>query len=99
MKAIGGLIKIAVTLVIIVFAILNTAPVEITYFFGAPSLRMPMFIVVLGAMLLGVVLTTLMYYLDRFKLSHTVSVQKKQIKKLEEELERLRNLPFTDMKD
>ncbi|MGE4318264.1 MAG: lipopolysaccharide assembly LapA domain-containing protein [Deferribacterales bacterium] len=99
MRAIAGLIKIAVTLVIIVFAILNTGPVEIQYFFGAPMLKMPVFIVVLGAMLLGVILTTLMYYLDRFKLSHTVSVQKKQIKKLEDELERLRNIPFTDMKD
>lgn len=99
MKAFTGIIKIAVTLVIVVFAILNTSSVEIKYFFGSPTLKMPIFMVVLGALLLGVVLTTLMYYLDRFKLSHQVGTQKKQIKKLEDELERLRNLPFTDLKD
>lgn len=98
MKTISGLIKIAVTLVIIVFAILNTETVQVKYFFGAPKLKMPVFIIALGSMLLGVVLTTLMYYLDRFKLSHQISGLKKQVKKQEDELERLRNLPFTEDK-
>lgn len=99
MRAIAGLIKIAVTLVIIVFAIMNVNTVEVKYFFGAPTLKMPLFIVVLGSMLFGVVLATLMYYLDRFKMSHQIGQLKKQVKKQDDELERLRNIPFMDKMD
>ena len=94
MKIISGIIKIAATLAIVVFAILNTNPMQVYYFFNKEAVQLPAFIVILAAMLFGVLLTGMLYSLDRFKLKRQMGTLKKQIKKQEEELVRLRNIPF-----
>jgi len=98
MKAISGIIKIAATVVIVVFSILNTAPVEVYYFFNKPAIKLPSFIVVLSALLFGVLLSGMLYSMDRFRLRRQMSGMKKQIKKQEDELTRLRNIPFEEPK-
>lgn len=99
MKFISGLIKIAATLIIVVFAILNTAPMKVNYFYNKPPLEMPAFIVILSALLFGVLITGLLYSLDRFRLKRHISGLKKHIKKQEDELVRLRNIPFEETKE
>ncbi|PLX70701.1 MAG: hypothetical protein C0602_04120 [Denitrovibrio sp.] len=94
MKFISGLIKIAATLIIVVFAILNTAPMQVNYFFNKPPMQLPVFIVVLSAILFGVLLTGMLYSMDRFRLKRQISALKKEIKKQEDEMVRLRNIPF-----
>jgi len=96
MKMIGGIIKIAATVVIVVFAILNTAPMQVNYFFERPPLELPVFIVVLSALLFGVLLSGLLYSMDRFRLKRHISQLKKHIKKQEDEMTRLRNIPFEE---
>ena len=99
MKMISGLIKIAATVVIVVFAILNTAPVQVNYFFNKPPIQLPAFIVVLSALLFGVLLSGMLYSMDRFRLKRNISSLKKQIKKQDDELTRLRNIPFEETKN
>lgn len=99
MKLISGLIKLAAVGVIVVFSILNTAPMQVNYFFGRPPVELPSFIVVLSALLFGILLSGLLYSIDRFRLKRNISGLKKQIKKGEEELTRLRNIPFEESKD
>jgi len=96
MKLISGLIKIAATIVIVVFAILNTDPMQVSYFFNKPPIELPTFIVVLTALLFGVLLSGLLYSLDRFRLKRQISSMKKQLKKQDDEMTRLRNIPFED---
>ncbi|MGD9807440.1 MAG: lipopolysaccharide assembly LapA domain-containing protein [Deferribacterales bacterium] len=99
MKVISGIIKIAATIIIVVFAILNTAPMQVNYFYNRPPLELPAFIVILGAVLFGVLLTGMLYSLDRFRLKRQIGSMKKHIKKQEDEMTRLRNIPFTEAKD
>ena len=96
MKFISGLIKIAATIVIVVFAILNTDPMQVNYFFNKPPLELPAFIVILTALLFGILLTGLLYSMDRFRLKRQMGAMRKQIKKQEDELIRLRNIPFEE---
>lgn len=98
MRVISGIIKLAATIVIVVFAILNTAPIEVKYFFDRPPLVMPAFIVILGAVLFGVLLSGMLYSIDRLKMKMELSSLKKEIKKQEEEMTRLRNIPFEEPK-
>ncbi|PLX68166.1 MAG: hypothetical protein C0603_08645 [Denitrovibrio sp.] len=99
MKLLSGLIKIAATVAIVIFSILNTAPMSINYFFDRPAISLPIFIVVLSALLFGVLLSGLLYSMDRFRLKRQISSMKKQLKKQEDEMVRLRNIPFEEPKD
>lgn len=96
MKFLSGIIKIAATVLIVVFAILNTAPMQVNYFFNKPAIQLPAFIVVLSALLFGVLISGLLYSMDRFRLKRNISQLKKQIKKQEDEMVRLRNIPFEE---
>jgi len=96
MKLISGIIKIAATIIIVVFAILNTAPMQVNYFYNKPPLELPAFIVILSALLFGVLITGMLYSLDRFRLKRQISGLKKHIKKQDDELVRLRNIPFAE---
>lgn len=98
MKFISGIIKLAAVVVIVVFSILNTDPIQVHYFFNRPPLQLPAFIVVLAALLFGMLLSGLLYSLDRFRLKRDISGLKKQLRKGEDELTRLRNIPFEEPK-
>jgi uncharacterized integral membrane protein len=99
MRTISGLIKLAVAAIIIVFAIQNTEAVKVTYFFGRPPIELPLFIVVLAALLFGVLLSGMLYSMDRFRLKRNISGLKKHITKQDDELIRLRNIPFEEPKN
>jgi len=99
MKMISGLIKIAASVVIVIFAILNTDPMNVHYFFNKQPIQLPVFIVVLSALLFGVLLSGLLYSMDRFRLKRQISGMKKHINKQDDELVRLRNIPFEESKE
>jgi len=99
MKLISGLIKIAATVAIVIFSILNTGTMEIHYFFEKPPVQLPVFIVVLSSILVGVLISGLLYSMDRFRLSRKISAMNKHIKKQDDELVRLRNIPFEESKE
>jgi uncharacterized integral membrane protein len=99
MKLFSGLIKIAATVAIVVFSILNTGQMDIYYFFDKPPVKLPVFIVVLSGILLGVLISGLLYSMDRFRLSRRISGLKKHLKKQDDELVRLRNIPFDEPKE
>ncbi len=77
MKIFSGLIKIAATVAIVIFSILNTAPMSVHYFFGKSPVQLPIFIVVLSSLLLGVLLSGLLYSMDRFRLKRQIGMMKK----------------------
>jgi uncharacterized membrane protein YciS (DUF1049 family) len=54
----------------------------------------PLFFVVLLVFALGMLITMVMLGLDRFKLSYTIRRANKKIRKLEKELQGLRELPL-----
>lgn len=99
MKLISGLIKLAAVAVIVVFSIMNTESVSIKYFYNIDPITLPVFIVVLSALLLGVLVSGLLYSMDRFSLKRQIGKLNKHIKKQDDELVRLRNIPFEEPKD
>ena len=96
MKLLSGFIKILATVAIVIFSILNTASMSVNYFFEKPPIQLPVFIVVLSALLFGVLLSGLLYSMDRFRLKRQISALRKQLKKQEDEMVRLRNIPFDE---
>jgi uncharacterized integral membrane protein len=96
MKLIGSIIKIAIVAAVILFAVMNVQQVDVTYFYNTPPLKLPMFIVLLAAVLTGAVLVSLLYLVDRLKLTTLIRQYKKKLKNAEDEINRLRNLPILE---
>jgi len=60
---------------------------------------LPVFIIILGAFLLGVIFTSIIGIIEGMKVRVTNSRLKRKIKKLQSEVDALRNLPLTGPTD
>jgi uncharacterized membrane protein YciS (DUF1049 family) len=68
----------------------------VTYFFNSPAVQMPLFLVIIASMVIGLVLSSLLYFFDRMKLTGEIRKLKKKVKASEDEITRLRSLPFNE---
>ena len=96
MKIFGIILKAFVLAIIVVFAAFNMEMVNITYFVGKDPLILPLFMVMLITFLLGMIAVYLLFIGDRVSLKKELSRTKRDMKKANDELIRLRNLPLLD---
>ena len=96
MKIFGIILKAFVLAIIVVFAAFNMEKVNISYFVGKEPLVLPLFMVMLIVFLLGMIAVYILFVGDRLSLNKELSRAKRDIKKLNDELIRLRNLPLLD---
>ncbi|HAL87416.1 MAG TPA: DUF1049 domain-containing protein [Deferribacteraceae bacterium] len=96
MKIISNTIKLLIVAVVVIFAVMNVQQVEVTYFFNSPAVQMPLFLVIIASMVIGLVLSSLLYFFDRMKLTSEIRKLKKKVKLSEDEITRLRSLPFNE---
>ena len=95
MRIISTLIKIILITAVVLFCALNLERVQVQYFFDRPPIEAPLFVVMLAAMFLGIVLASILYLTDRFKLARKNKQLKKELKNAENEIKKLRNLPLS----
>ena len=95
MRFLALILIIAVFCAALVFAIQNnnqTAALTIGSFSTDP---LPVFIIILGAFLMGVVFTSIIGIIEGMKLRVSNARLKHKVKKLQSEVDALRNLPLT----
>jgi uncharacterized integral membrane protein len=75
----------------ITFAVENTEPVSLRYYFGLESVPIPLFLLVLFSVLLGVLMTGMGFLIDIWVLKKTLREKDKEIRSLRKEGEEFPN--------
>lgn len=96
MTFIGSVIKFLVIALVVLFALMNLQQVEVTYFFNAPVVKIPLFLLIIAALVIGMAVSSLLYFFERMRLTGEVRSLKKKLKGAEDENARLRSLPFNE---
>ena len=73
----------------ITFAVENTQPVVLRYYFGLESIPIPVFLLVLLSILVGVVMAGMAYLVDVWWLKKALRDKERQIRSLQKEEERV----------
>lgn len=94
MSIFNNIIKLAVFASLVLLSIMNVQQVELTYFFNQPSIKMPLFVVLIGALIFGFILSSMLYFFERISLTGEIKQLKKKAKANEEEIKKLRALAF-----
>lgn len=92
-KFIFGLI---ILLVLASFAVKNSDPVVLKYYFGYATPEVPLYVVLLAAVVVGAIFAALFSIGERFYFRHEINKRDKVIQKMETELVSLRNLPLSE---
>jgi len=77
------------------FAVKNGDDVVLYYYFGLESVPMPLFLVIFGSLVLGALISLLFAVGEQLRLRYTIRSLEKKMRRMEEELYSLRNLPLT----
>jgi uncharacterized integral membrane protein len=93
LKFIIGLI---VLVVLASFAVNNSEPVVLKYYFGYATPKVPLYVVVLIAVVVGAILAALFAIGERFYFMYELRKRDRIIREMEGELVSLRNLPLTE---
>lgn len=96
MPAIKFILFIFLLIVIASFAVQNMGSVEISYYdfkLQLHTLELPLMVMIVIPLILGFLMAWFMGLLDRFKLKSTIRKQNKSLSSMEEELDRLKNIP------
>ncbi len=96
MKKVKFVILLIVLLLIVAFIWSNKEPVSIK-FFGKTSPEMPFIFVLLGALILGAILASIIDLGRMTRLQLENKRQRKMVKRLEQELAALRKLPVEEV--
>jgi len=86
-------------LLAITFSLKNNEMVAIKYYFQLESLDLPLYLLVFFSVILGIFIGGMEGVIERVKSGNTIRKLKKEMKKMEEELTSLRNLPLTETRD
>ena len=86
-------------LLAITFSLKNNEMVAIKYYFQLESLDLPLYLLVFFSVILGIFIGGIEGVIERVKSGNTIRKLKKEMKKMEEELTSLRNLPLTETRD
>ena len=90
MRLIKGLIVIAISIVVVVFAISNRDLVPVHFFFNNSEIEMPLFVLIFVSLIVGILLCSLATLIYKAKVHHELREKKNRIKALENELASLK---------
>ena len=88
MSFIKSIIAFLLTILIAAFCILNLGTIDVNWSPVHEAIKLPLYALILGAMLFGFIIGAGAQWLNSGKLRQTKRQQKKQIKTLEKELEK-----------
>ncbi len=94
MAVIRWLLILMVLFVLIIFGVENMGPVTLSYYYG--NLHIPLFFLVLLAVMAGALLAGLLGLVDQVRLRARLRQKGKIVDKLEAEVKSLRNLPLDE---
>lgn len=86
-------------LLAITFSLKNNEMVAIKYYFQLESFDLPLYLLVFFSVILGILIGGIEGVIERIKSGNVIRKLKKEMKKKEEELTSLRNLPLTETRD
>ena len=86
-------------LLAITFSLKNNEMVAIKYYFQLESFDLPLYLLVFFSVILGILIGGIEGVIERIKSGNVIRKLKKEMKKMEEELTSLRNLPLIETKD
>lgn len=92
-KFIFGLI---ILVVLASFAVKNSDPVVLKYYFGYSTPSVPLYVVLLAAVVVGAIFAALFSIGERFYFRHEIRKRDRLIREMETELVSLRNLPLSE---
>jgi putative membrane protein len=90
MKIINFLLFLTVLAIGFIFTMLNSASVELNYYYGL--IELPLALVAMAALLIGVLLGLFVEFGKHIRLKSELARAKRKLKKSDEELDRLRVL-------
>ncbi len=99
MRFLTTLLIVVVFCLALVFMYENKDEMAEVRLFSYKSDQMPVFFIILGSFLVGVVFTSIIGIIEAMKLRMGTARLKRKIKKLQGELDALRNLPLTSPAD
>ncbi len=86
-------------LLAITFSLKNNEMVALKYYFQLESLDLPLYLLVFFSVIFGIFIGGMEGVIERIKSGSVIRKLKKEMKKMEEELTSLRNLPLTEARD
>lgn len=95
MRFLTTLLIIVIFCLALIFMYENKDELARVHFGSWSSDQTPIFFIILGAFLMGVVFTSVIGIIEGMKLRVSTARLKKKIKKLQSELDSLRNMPLT----
>src|SRR5574341_839117 len=95
MRFLALILIIAVFCAALVFTYQNKDQTATLTFGGFSTDPLPVFIIILGAFLIGVVFTSIIGIIEGMKLRLSNTRLRRKVKKLQSEVDALRNLPLT----
>ena len=96
MRYVFTAVKAALLVCIVLFSIFNRGNVELVLIPGKAVYNMPLFLPILCGILVGVLITVLLLMGERFKLSKELKKARKDLTNVQDEVQRLHNLPLMD---
>ena len=95
MKFIGLVIKAVFVAYLIIFSICNQDSVNFKFFMNTPAYNIPLFLLIIVSIFIGLVLGAAAIYAEKIVVSINNSKLKKEIVRLEKEIERLKKITVT----
>ena len=92
-KFIFGLI---ILIVLASFAVKNSDPIVLKYYYGYSTPPVPLYVVLLAAVVVGAIFAALFAIGERFYFRHEIRKRDRVIRDMETELVSLRNLPLNE---
>ncbi len=86
-------------LLAITFSLKNNEMVALKYYFQLESFDLPLYLLVFFSVIFGIFIGGMEGVVERIKSGTVIRKLKKEMKKMEEELTSLRNLPLTETRD
>lgn len=95
-KTLKFIIGLIVLVVLASFAVNNSDPVVLRYYFGYATPPVPLYVIVLVAVVVGAILAALFAIGERFHFMYALRKRDRVIREMEGELVSLRNLPLAE---
>ncbi len=95
-KTLKFIIGLIVLVVLASFAVNNSEPVVLGYYFGYATPPVPLYVIVLVAVVVGAILAALFSIAERFHFMYELRKRDRVIREMEGELVSLRNLPLAE---
>lgn len=95
-KTFKFIFALIILMILASFAVKNSDPVVLKYYFGYSTPSIPLYVVLLAAVVVGAIFAALFSIGERFYFRHEINKRDRVIREMETELVSLRNLPLTE---